>query len=115
MRFLIKILISALIIAAVSELARKSPGIGAILAALPMTSILTMLWLYSDTGDTGKVAALSVSIFWAVLPSFIFLLSLPLFLRNGYRFPVAMGLSCSLMIVGYGGYVWILRQAGIAL
>jgi uncharacterized membrane protein (GlpM family) len=114
-RFLVKILLTAIIIATVSELGKKSSALGAILAALPLTSLMAMIWLYSDTQDASKVADLSINIFWAVLPSFIFFLSLPLLIRSGFRFPSAMALSCSLMLAGYGAYIWILGRVGIQL
>jgi uncharacterized membrane protein (GlpM family) len=112
-RFLIKIFISAFVIAAVSEIGKRSSALGAILAALPLTSIMTMTWLYLDTQDPNKVADLSINIIWAIIPSFIFLLSLPWLLKSGLRFPSAMVLSCFLMLAGYGVYLWILRQFGI--
>lgn len=112
-RFLIKTLLSAVIIAAVSEIGKKSSTLAAILAALPMTSLMVVTWLYLDTGDTAKVAELSTGIFWAILPSFIFLLSLPWLLRSGFRFPSAMAISCGLLIAGYGAYIMILKRVGI--
>jgi hypothetical protein len=115
MQLLIKIIISALVIAAASELGKKSTGLAAILAALPMTTILTLIWLYADTHDAGKAAELSVSIFWAILPSFIFLISFPLLIRSGLRFPLAMLSSCVLMVLGYGVYVWALKKIGIQI
>jgi hypothetical protein len=111
--FLVKTFLSAIIIAAASELGKKSSAIGAILAALPLTSLMVMIWLYLDTKDAGKVADLSTGIFWAVLPSFIFFLSLPLLIKNGFRFPSAMALSCALMFAGYTAYVWVLKRVGV--
>ena len=70
-KFLIKVLISALLVAAVSEVARRSSLLGALLASLPVTSLLAFMWLYRETGDTEKVAALSADIFWLVLPSLV--------------------------------------------
>src|SRR5690349_12496787 len=70
-QYIIKLLISAAIIVAVSEVSKRSSLIGGLLASLPLTSFLAMLWLYKDTKDTAKVAALSMSIFWLVLPSLV--------------------------------------------
>ena len=112
-RFLLKILISALVIAGASELGKRSSAVAAILAALPFTSLLTLLWLYVDTGSAERVAELSHGIFWAIPPSFIFLLSLPWLLRAGVRFPVAMTLACLLMGLGYAAYAWLLPRVGI--
>jgi hypothetical protein len=54
---------------AVSELARRSPGLGGLVASLPLASILAMIWLWQDTADTERLAAQSEATFWFVLPS----------------------------------------------
>jgi uncharacterized membrane protein (GlpM family) len=113
MRFFVKVIISALVIAGVSELSKRSSLLGAVFAALPLTSILVLIWLYLDTGDLERISKLSTGIFWALLPSFILLLSLPVFLKRGLQFPAAMTLSCSLMVGGYWAYVWTLGKLGI--
>ncbi|MEO5722098.1 MAG: DUF3147 family protein, partial [Chthoniobacterales bacterium] len=63
----IKTLVSALIVVGISEIARRSSVLGALLASLPLTSLLAFIWLYRDTGDVTKIAALSTGIFWLVL------------------------------------------------
>ena len=112
-QILIKTFVSAAVIAVVSEIGKRSSSLAAILAAIPLTTFMTVIWLYAETKDTGKVADLTIGIFWAILPSFIFLLSLPWLLRNGFRFPSAMGISTCLLLAGYAIYIWILRRAGI--
>src|SRR5438094_839209 len=66
---IIKAALSGIIVAAVSEIARRYPGWGGLVASLPLTSLLAMLWLYRDTGDSARVAELSMGAFWFILPS----------------------------------------------
>lgn len=113
--FLLKVLVSALVIVGVSELGKKWSLAGALLASLPLTSILAMLWLYRDTHDTGKIINLSHGIFWAVLPSLFFFIILPVFLKKGLSFGWAMGLSCLAMAVAYGLYVAILKEFNVQI
>ena len=113
--FLVKVVVSALVIALVSELGKRFTLFGAILASLPLTSILALTWLYVDTRDEQPVIALSVGIFWAVLPSLLFFLVLPVLLRSGVAFTPALLVSCVVMAVGYGLYAVLLRQFGIEL
>jgi hypothetical protein len=113
LRFLIKILVSALVIAGASELAKRASWVSAILVSLPLTSILALSWLYWDTGDAGKVSELSMGILWAVLPSLLFFWILPILLRAGMRFPPALLVSCVVMFLGYSAYVWVLRRIGV--
>ncbi len=102
MYFLLKTLITALIVAAVSELARRYSLFAAAIASLPLTSILAMMWLYHDTQDAAKVSALSHDILWLVAPSLIFFLALPLLLQAGLKFYPALAASCVIMSAGYG-------------
>jgi len=115
MQYIIKIIISALIIAGVSELGKKFTPIAAILASLPLVSILAMIWLYNDTKNVQKIIDLSTSIFWAVLPSLIFFLVLPLLLKNGLKFIPAMVVSAITMFMAYSVYIFVLSKFGIKI
>src|SRR5437016_3037635 len=104
MLFSTKVVISALIIAGASELGKRSASIGAILVSLPLTSILTLTWLFLETRDVEKVRSLSVGIAWALLPSLIFFLTLPFLLKRGAGYFAALITACSVMSVCYWGY-----------
>lgn len=115
MYLLLKVLLTAAVIVTVSELARRSVPLAAVLASLPLTSILALLWLYHDTGSGELAAALSRQIFWAILPSLLFFLVLPLLLRWGVRFPLALPLAVAVMLAGYALYLALLRRLGLPL
>ncbi|MFA5917736.1 MAG: DUF3147 family protein [Candidatus Gracilibacteria bacterium] len=115
MQYFIKIVLSALIIFGVSELGKKFAPIAAILASLPLVSIMAMIWLYNDTKDVQKVIDLSTSIFWAVLPSLLFFLILPILLKNGVSFVLSMIISTISMFLIYSLYIFILSKFGIKL
>lgn len=68
MQAALKILISARFIYGISELAKRRSLLGALLASLPLTSLLAIIWLYRETGDVRRIADLSSGIFWLVLP-----------------------------------------------
>lgn len=111
MYFLIKTLITALIIAAVSELARRYTVWAALLASLPLTSILAFIWVYWDTKDTSKIIELSYSVFWLVFPSLAFFLILPFLLKQGLAFPAAMVGAIAAMTALYGLGLWLFKVA----
>lgn len=94
MQFLVKTIISAIIITLIAELSKRDQLLGGLLASLPIVSILAMCWLYLDTKNPVKVSALSTSIFWMVLPSLVFFISLPYLLKHQMPFYLAMILSC---------------------
>jgi hypothetical protein len=107
MYFLIKTLITAIIVAAVSELARRYSLIAAALASLPLTSILAFIWLYHDTHDLQKVSDLSHSVLWLVIPSLLFFIMFPLFIKYGFRFYPALLASCVIMSAGYALFIYL--------
>ena len=88
-----KTLISLAVILAASEIAKRSTLFGALIASLPLTSLLVIVWLYRDTGDAARIASMSLSIFWLVLASLPFFLVLPALLRHGLGFWASLGLA----------------------
>ena len=111
----IKALISGLIIALASEVAKRSPGIGALILSLPLISILAFIWLWRDTADKDGIVALAQSTFWFVLPTLPLFLVLPALLRSGVGFWAALGLSCLMTMALYAAMVWALGRFGISL
>ena len=101
MYYALKILISAVLILLISEVSKRSSLLGAIFASLPLVSFLAILWLYRETKDTAKIAALSTDIFWLVLPSLLFFVVFPLLLKRSFNFYLAFGISASVMVAGY--------------
>jgi hypothetical protein len=111
----IKAALSGVIVAAVSEIARRYPGWGGLVASLPLTSLLAMLWLYRDTGDPGRVAELSMGAFWFILPSLPMFAVLPALLRSGAGFWVSMALSIAGTLALYALMFWAAPKLGIKL
>ncbi len=110
-----KLLITSLLIVAISEISKRSSFIGALLASLPLISVLAMTWLYIDTKDIEKVSDLASSVFWLVLPSLAFFISLPLLLKRGLDFYLSMGLSMLLTAGCYFFLIKILLRFGVQL
>jgi len=113
--FAIKAALSGLIIAAVSEIARRSPAFGALVASLPLVSILGMMWLWRDTHDPGRLAAHAEATFWFVLPSLPMFLLIPLALRRGMPFWPALLGGCAVTVALYLAMTWIGPRIGLKL
>lgn len=109
---IIKALLSGIIVSAVSETAKRSPSFGALIASLPIVSVLSMIWLWQDTKDSERIASHAESTFWMVLPSLPMFLVLPALLRTGMHFYLALSLSCLLTIVLYLMMVWVMKRFG---
>jgi hypothetical protein len=112
-QYTIKILLTVAVVVAVSEIAKRSTLWGAALASLPLTSVLALVWLYLDTADTQRVAALSGSIFWLVLPSLALFVLLAYLLRSGWGFWPGLGVACVGTAAAYFGMVWCLGRFGV--
>ncbi len=111
----LKVAITAVLVVAISEAGKRSSALGALLASLPLTSLLAFLWIYGETGDTVKIAELSRSIFWYVLPSLVLFIALPVLLSHGVGFWPALAASSALTFAAYLAMIWILGRLGIAL
>lgn len=110
----LKVAVSALVVVAVAEIAKRSSVFGALVASLPLTSLLAFVWLYVDTGDTAKVSNLATGIFWLVLPSLVLFVVLPLLLRSGWGFWSSLLAACGATVICYGVMVVGLRKLGLA-
>ena len=111
----IKAALSGTIVAAVSEIARRYPGWGGLVASLPLTSLLAMIWLWRDSGDPERVAELSMSTFWFFLPSVPLFLVLPALIRSGLGFWPSIAIVVVGTLALYAAWFWIAPRMGIKL
>lgn len=111
----IKAALSGVIIAIVSEVAARRPALGALIVSLPLVSILSILWLWRDTGDLMRIAAHAEATFWLVLPTLPMFLVFPALLRGGINFWIALGVACVLTILLYSLTIWLLPKFGISI
>jgi hypothetical protein len=86
---------------------------GALLASIPLVSVLAMIWLYIDTKDIEKVSALATTVFWLVLPSLVLFISLPVLLKQGFNFYPSISLSIGFTIGAYWLMVFALNHYGV--
>ena len=112
---LIKAGISAVIIVAVSELAKRSPAMAALLASLPLISVLGMIWLWRDTHDPVRMADHAQATFWYVLPSLPMFLLIPALLRNGMNFHAALASGIALTVGLYLITAAVVARFGVEL
>ena len=111
----IKAGLSGIIIALVSEVAKRYPGFGALIASLPLVSVLGMIWLWRDKPDVPNMAAHVEATFWFVLPSLPMFLLIPWLLRNGVSFWLALTLGCAVTIALYLAMTALGPRIGIRL
>ncbi len=109
----IKLLFSAALIATVAEIAKQQVWVAAALKALPLVSLLSLWWLYRDTGNVQQVAAMSEATLWLVLPTLPFFYAFPWLLRHGWGFYAALSVALTVMFGVYALWWWVLARWGI--
>ena len=112
---IVKAALSGVLIALISEVAKRYPGFGGMIASLPLVSVLGMIWLWRDKPDAANMAAHAEATFWFVLPSLPMFLVIPVLLRHGLSFWAALAVGCGLTILLYGLMTWFGPRFGLRL
>jgi hypothetical protein len=113
--FFLKCAISGVLVGVASTFARRYPGFGALIASLPLVSVLGMVWLWRDKPDVSNMAAHAQATFWYVLPSLPMFLLIPALLRRGLGFWPSLGAGCGLTITLYLSMTWAAPKLGLRL
>ena len=111
----VKAVLSGIIIATISEVAQRNPGFGALIASLPLVSLLGAIWLWHDKPDTTNMASHLEATFWFVLPSLPMFLLIPMLLRNGVSFWPSLLVGCALTVALYLAMTWLGQRIGLRL
>lgn len=99
--FLTKLIISNLIIVTCVLTGRRWPGLGGLIATMPLTSLIVLLWLYSD--DPGQITRITEyvrGVLWGIGPTIVFFYCLLLCLKRGMSMPPALTIASSCWMIG---------------
>jgi hypothetical protein len=110
-----RVLLSGLIVALIALIAKRSPAAGALVASLPLISLLGMIWLWRDTHDQMLMASHVEATFWYVIPSLPMFLVMPVMLRHGVNFWVTLLAGCLLTFLLYLAVIAIAARFGVRL
>jgi hypothetical protein len=111
MPYLLKIAISALMIVAITEATKRLGFWGALLAALPVLSLISMFWIYWESRETEKNATFSLQVFWFVIPSLGLFAALP-WLLGRFSFFTSLGLASLVTIFLYVAMLGVFKLVG---
>ena len=115
MRYLvIKYLITAAIVVAVSELAKRSDRLGALIASLPLVTVLTLIWLHVEQQPAAKLGNHAYYTFWYVIPTLPMFLLFP-FLLQRMGFWVSLVISVAFTVALFAVYALVLKRFNIYL
>lgn len=110
----IKYLLTAAVVVAVSEFAKRSDRLGGLIAALPLVTLLALVWLYVDKQPTDKIANHAWYTFWYVLPTLPMFLAFPMLLPKIGFWPT-MAASIALTVACFYGFARLVRLFGVEL
>ena len=113
--YIIKLIITSLVIVIVSEVAKRSTFIGAIIISIPLTSLIAFIWLYIDTKDYQKVISLSYGTLLLTIPSFSFFIILPILLKLKQNFILSLIISIIGTAIIYFIFTYLLKKFGILI
>lgn len=113
--YVLKIAITTALIVLISEIAKRSTFLGAVLASIPVVSVLAMIWIYTETKDIEKISQFSISVFWLVIPSLVFFILLPLLLKKGIGFYMSLGVSALITLIVYYAMISVFEKIGMKL
>ncbi|GLQ74181.1 hypothetical protein CW749_01145 [Vibrio sp. vnigr-6D03] len=109
-----KFFITATIIVLVSELAKRSDKLGALLASLPLVTVLALIWLHFEGQPKEKLANHAFYTFWYVVATLPMFLAFPMLMQR-FHFFVSLGIGIVITMVSFGIIVWIARTFGVDL
>ena len=109
----VKLFLSAFIIVLVTKVQVFNDKLSALLIALPLTSIVAMLWMRGEGQEPERIATHAESTFWFVLPTLPMFLVLPWMLRSGWSFGIALLLNCLMTAGLFWMLVWAGRKVGV--
>jgi len=109
-----KYAVTAAIIVAASEIAKRSDRFGALILALPLMTIITMFWLFADNQSNEKIANHAWYTFWYVIPTLPMFLAFP-WLLSRFGFAGAMAASVAITVVCFGAFAVVVRKFGVEL
>ena len=113
--FLTKTILTAIIIIIVSEIAKKSSLLAAIIISIPLTSLLAFIWVYWESKDTEKIIDLSYNTMIMTIPSITFFIILPIMLKFKFNFSISIIISILSTSIAYYIFVYFLKKYGITI
>jgi uncharacterized membrane protein (GlpM family) len=109
-----KYLTTAAVVVLVSELAKRNDKLGGLVAALPLVTLLALIWLHLERQPESKIANHAWYTFWYVVPTLPIFLAFPLLLPRLGFWP-ALLVSVVITVVCFGLFAFTMRRFGIEL
>lgn len=111
---IIKYALTAAVVVLVSEVAKRSDKLGGLIAALPLVTVLALIWMYAEGQNMQKISNHAFYTFWYVLPTLPMFLLFP-YLLNRIGFIAALGVSALFTVLVFAAFALLMRRFGVHL
>lgn len=110
MQFLSKLLLTNMVILGCAAIGRRYPALGGLIATMPLTSLMVLIWLYADSsGDRRLMSRYTEGALWGIVPTILFFLAAYLCFRKELSFPVALAAGFGVWLAGAAVHQYFLR------
>ena len=110
MQFVLKLAVTNLIVIFCAWIGKKSPSLGGLIATMPLTSLLVLLWLYADSpGDYRLMAGYTRGVLWGIIPTILFFAVALLCFRRQMSLPVTLSAGFAVWLAGALVHQWLVR------
>lgn len=110
MPFLFKLVVTNLIIIACARIGRNHPTLGGLIATMPLTSLLVLIWLHLDNpGDFRLMTDYTRGVLWGIIPTILFFAAAFLCFRRQLPLPLALSAGFAVWLAGAAVHQWLVR------
>jgi len=109
-QFFYKLVITNIIIVFCAQIGKKFPTLGGLIATMPLTSLLVLLWLYTDNpGDFQLMTAYTRGVLWGIIPTILFFAAVYLCFRRQLPLPLVLSAGFGVWLAGAAIHQWLLK------
>ena len=109
-----KYLLTAGVVVLISEVAKRSDRLGGLIAALPLVTVLALIWLYVENQSSEKISNHAYYTFWYVLPTLPMFLIFPYLLKK-FGFWITLSLSIMITLIIFYIFAKVMKSFGVDL
>lgn len=110
MPFLVKLIAANIIIVACAQLGRRYPSLAGLIATMPLTSLLVLIWLHLDRpGDFRLMTDYTRGVLWGIIPTILFFVAAYYCFRRQFPFSLALSAGCAVWLAGAAVHHWLVR------
>ncbi|MEE2746884.1 MAG: DUF3147 family protein [Candidatus Thermoplasmatota archaeon] len=108
-----KIVLTALIIFGVVQVSEQNKLMAAVLASIPIVSVLAMIWMNHEGQSSEEIVVFAKNIVWLIIPSLLLFIVMPVLMERGWEFYPALGAGLASTLIGYFLMTQVMEKYGL--